>query len=69
MWENKFTGWGSFGTKVEQDRTSENVFEFVEVAKEHLFDGEELVKVERRNGERVDEWEFVGGGEFARGAK
>lgn len=64
--ENKFIGWGNFGTKVEQERASDNVFEFVEVAREHLLDGEELARVERRKGERVDEWEFVGGGEFAR---
>lgn len=64
--KSNFTGWGSFGTKVEQERANDNVFEFVEVAREHLLDGEELIKVERKKGKQVAEWEFVGGGEFAR---
>lgn len=38
--KSSFTGWGSFGTKVEQERASDNVLEFVEVAREHLLDGE-----------------------------
>lgn len=58
---SKFTGWGSFGTKVEQERASDNVLEFVEVAREHLLDGEKLEKVERRKGEQVVGWWRKGG--------
>ena len=64
--KSSFTGWGSLGTIVEQERASDNVLEFVEVAREHLLDGEELERVERRKGEQVAEWEFVGGREFVR---
>ena len=59
--KSSFTGWGSLGTKIEQERASDNVLEFVEVAREHLLDGEELEKVERRRGGRVDGWWRKGG--------
>ncbi len=59
--ESKFIGWGSFGTKVEQERASDNVLEFVEVAREHLLDGEKLEKVERRKGKQVVGWWRKGG--------
>lgn len=58
---SKFTAWGSYGTKVEQERASDNVLEFIVEAREHLLDGEELEKVERRKGERVDGWWRKGG--------
>lgn len=61
MGNNYFTGWGSLGTKVEQVRVSDNVLEFEKVAREHLLDGEKLVKVELKKGERVDGWWRNGG--------
>lgn len=64
--KSKFTGYGMLGTKVEQERASDNVLEFVKVAREHLLDGEELVRVERQKGKQVAEWEFAGGGELVR---
>ena len=49
------------GTKVEQERASDNVLEFVGVAREHLLDGEKLIKVERKKSGRVDGWWSKGG--------
>ena len=43
----KFIAEGTYGTKVEQERVSDNLSEFVKVAEEHLLDGEKIVRVGR----------------------
>lgn len=68
----RFTGWGDQGTRIDQDRGGEfgfNPLAFVAVARDHLLDGEQLVRVVRTGDGRRCEWVFTGGGEFARCAE